>query len=291
MDEFLTNIWSGILLLGVMGFVVYFMIRPSIDRKKLQSDRINKNDMDTLHKMAGNKERRKKIVNRVHSYQYENLIYEIYSPYAENKKTSNKIYGTFPRQSWAVTEYLEDEFIKSEISRIMAISKEEATAMFNSFLKSYLLIHKSYNAHKSLIGPTLSEDWDIISKNDMNLSRWMESHHNIETKESADKRREPYNLCRFYPFYEFVNEHGVFEVTASSLTSKDTFWIRFSDKTKIVFSLQRLNIKLETKYRYKREDEITSKLLDMHNIYVMIDDIHYELVLEHEINWLTQSLF
>ena len=125
----------------------------------------------------------------------------------------------------------------------------------------------------------------------MNLSRWMESHHNIETKESADKRREPYNLCRFYPFYEFVNEHGVFEVTASSLTSKDTFWIRFSDKTKIVFSLQRLNIKLETKYRYKREDEITSKLLDMHNIYVMIDDIHYELVLEHEINWLTQSLF
>lgn len=287
MDYFLVNVWTAILTLGVICFIAYFVIYPLFDKRNVQNVNTNNIDLNTL-----DKEKKEKIVNRFFSYQYESLIYEIFSPYAE-KKADNKVYGgRFPRQSWVVEKHLEDEFVKSEISRLLSISSTEAAVLFSSFLEKRLLEHWTYK-NKCSIGATLEKDWDIISRTDMNLSSWMESHHDIESVESIGKRRAPYSLLHFYRLQDFVNEHGSYEMFTPrfSLTSKETFWIKFSDETQVIFRLHHIGIKLETKYKDKREEEIYSKLQNIPNLYVMVDDQHRELVLEEKINEITKRLY
>lgn len=287
MDDFLVNAWTAILALGVICFIAYFIIYPFFDKRNVQNDNTNNIDLNTL-----DKERKEKIINRVFSYQYESLIYEIFSPYAE-KKNYNKAYGgRFPWQSWVVEKHLEDDFVKSEISRLLSVSSTEAAALFSSFIEKRLLGHWMYK-NKCTIGTTLEKDWDIISKTDMNLSRWMESNHDIESVESIEKRRAPYSLLHFYRLQDFVNEHGSYEMFTPRfcITSKNTFWIKFSDETLVILSLHRLGIKLDTKYRNKREDEIYSKLQNIPNLYVMVDDQHRELVLEENINEITKRRY
>ena len=287
MDEFLVNAWTAILTLGVIFFIAYFVIYPLFDKRNVNNNNL---DLNTLNKEKEEKERKEKIINRVFSYQYESLIYEIFSPYAE-KKDINKVYGgRFSGQSWEVVKHLEDDFVKSEISRILSISSSEASELFNSFLEKKLLGRLWYK-NKCSIGATLEKEWAIISRTDMNLSSWMESHHDIESVESIEKRRAPYSLLHFYRFQDFVDEHGSYEVYASSITSKDTFWIKFSDKTQVIFSLHGLGIKIETKYKNLREGEIYRKLQEIPNLYVMVDDQHRELILEEQINEITKRRY
>ena len=272
MDVLLTNVWSGIIILAIIGFIVYFIILPHLGKSntnKQSETSARENIVDDRE----DKERKEIIEKRVFAYKYENLIYGIFAPYAVIPKTS----GLFRRQRWTVDVDLEDEFIKNEISRIQHISYSDAAKIFEELMDNQLLMHLNYK-HKSCVGVTLTDNWDIISKKDANLSVWMDSHLDIESKESVDKRRELFNLCNYYPFHEFVNEHGNYEVTATSLTSKDTFWINFPDKVKIVFSLQALDIKLES--RKNLEDEINGKLWSIPNLYVKLDDNKYSLVLQ-----------
>lgn len=289
MDEFLVNAWTAILILSVICFIAYFVIYPLFDKRNVQNGNTNNLDLNTLYREKENKDRKEKINNRVFSYHYESLIYEIFSPYAEKKNINKGYGGRFPGQSWVVVKHLEDDFVKSEISRLLSISSIEASALFSSFLEKRLLEHWLYK-NKCSIGATLEKEWAIISKTDMNLSSWMESHHDIESVESIEKRRAPYNLLHFYRFQDFVIEHGGYEMFNPRFftTSKDTFWIKFSDETQVVFSLHSLGIKLETKYKAKREDEIYSKLQNIPNLYVMVDDQHRELVLGEEINEITK---
>lgn len=272
MDDILTQIWSGILILAIIGFVVYFIIFPLFERGGTNKQGTT-SIKDNLINESEDKERKENIIKRVFAYKYENLIYEIFAPYARQPKFG----GGFKYQRWNIDIDLEDEFIKSEISRILCVPNDDAAKIFKELLDNLLLCHINYK-NKSGVGHILTREWDIISRNDMNLDRWMESHQNVESKESVDKRREPFNLCHYYPFHKFVNEHGNYEVTASSITSKDTFWINFPDKVKIVFSLQALGIKYESKRN--REDEINGKLWDIPNLYVKVDDSRYSLVLQ-----------
>lgn len=282
MDEFLTTAWSFILILGIIVFLLY----PFLQKKRVS----NNNVIDEAERKKEELKRKDKIIKRVFSYQYEELIYEIFSPYAKK----NQFGGTFRRQSWSVNEELENEFVINEISRILSISYDEASSLFKKFIENELLGRSTYK-NRCNIGTLLGNEWDLVSKDDMNLSRWMESHHNIESIESADKRRKPYSLCSFYRFRDFVDAHGNYKVTITNTYSKsrDTFWIVFPDNVKVLLSLCSLGILIENRYK-KREDEvyseIYSKLWELPNLFVMVDDGHYRLVLEEKINWSTNKL-
>jgi hypothetical protein len=130
---------------------------------------------------------KEKIISRTFSYKYEEMVYEIFSPYAIQVKRP------FEKSKWEVNESLEKEFVKKEIQRILQITDIEASKLLDELIKNKIIYESGVcvDWKKSCsLGYLLAYEWDIISKTDNNLSKWMESHPIIESKESANKRRE-----------------------------------------------------------------------------------------------------
>ena len=106
-------------------------------------------------------DRKRLIVKRVFSYEYENLLYQLYKPTAKEE---------FGR--WRTEGMRRDEIIKG-ISDIKSISSNEAEKLFNTFLDHDLIW---YFGCKYCLTPMLeneSSGWDIISSSDMNFQKWM----------------------------------------------------------------------------------------------------------------------
>ena len=107
MDELLTSVYFWLVIVVIIGFIIY----PYLNKEKDISGN-NKMDMDSLRIMREEKERKEAIVKRVYSYKYENVIYEIFSPYA--RKGGG---GSFRRQIWTIDlVYIEDEFVKMKLA-------------------------------------------------------------------------------------------------------------------------------------------------------------------------------
>lgn len=122
--------------------------------------------------------RKPKIENRVYSYKYENLVYEIFAPYAKMDDHSPK---DNPKYTFG---YVNNEVVKSEIVRILKVSPPEAVNLFDEFVKNHLLdlsINQNENGEwctgkVCTMGSILENDWDVISKYDMNFSKWKEKN-------------------------------------------------------------------------------------------------------------------
>ena len=226
--------------------------------------------------MREEKERKEAIVKRVFSYKYENVIYEIFSPYA--RKGGG---GSFRRQRWTIDLiYFEDEFVKSEISRILNIPYSDAAKLFEEFLDNQLLTH-SFGQAKCSVGNILTEQWDIITKRDNNFSIWIDSHPNIESKESVDKRREKYSLIKTIPFLEFIDIHGNYSIENSLIKSYSTYILMFDDGTRVSAYLPNLGIDNKNEYNkkiYLSHDYLLNEIQSMSDLYVHIDDNQYKLI-------------
>ena len=140
--------------------------------------------------MAADEDRRRKekILKRTYSYQYEDVIYEIFSPLAVQEENSRmaKEYG-----KWNIHKSIDKYFFQSEVARILKVSEDEASELMSQFEKNDMItISTIPNTWKQTcgLGNLLEYDWNIISKQDKNISTWMESHPNIESKESFEKR-------------------------------------------------------------------------------------------------------
>ena len=271
MDEFLTNVYFWFVIVVIIGFIIY----PYLDKGKDVSGK-NKTDMDSLRIMREEKERKEAIVKRVFSYKYENVIYEIFSPYA--RKGGG---GSFRRQRWTIDLiYFEDEFVKSEISRILNIPYSDAAKLFEEFLDNQLLMH-SFGQTKCSVGNILTEQWDVITKNDNNFSIWIDSHPNIESKESVDKRREKYSLIKTIPFLEFIDIHGNYSIENSLIKSYYTYILMFDDGTQVSAYLPNLGIDNKNEYNkkiYLSHDYLLNEIQSMSDLYVHIDDNQYKLI-------------
>jgi len=271
MDDFLTNVYFWLVIVVIIGFIIY----PYLDKGKDVSGK-NKTDMDSLRIMREEKERKEAIVKRVFSYKYENVIYEIFSPYA--RKGGG---GSFRRQRWTIDLiYFEDEFVKSEISRILNIPYSDAAKLFEEFLDNQLLMH-SFGQTKCSVGNILTEQWDVITKNDNNFSIWIDSHPNIESKESVDKRREKYSLIKTIPFLEFIDIHGNYSIENSLIKSYYTYILMFDDGTRVSAYLPNLGIDNKNEYNkkiYLSHDYLLNEIQSMSDLYVHIDDNQYKLI-------------
>lgn len=273
MDDFFTNVYFWLVIVVIIGFIIY----PYLDKGKDVSGK-NKTDMDSLRIMREEKERKEAIVKRVFSYKYENVIYEIFSPYARKGGGS----GIFRRQSWTIgiDLYLEDEFVKNEISRILNIPYSDAATLFEEFLDNELLMH-SFGMTKCCIGHILTEQWDIITQNDNNFSIWMESHPDIESKDSADRRRDKYNLIRTIPFYEFIDTHGKYSIENPLIKSSNTYFLMFDDGTRVRAYLPDIEIDNKNEYNkkiYLSHDYLLNEIQSMSDLFVRIDDNQYNLI-------------
>ena len=130
--------------------------------KKEQEDRFN--DM----------QRKPKIEMRVYSYKYENMIYEIFAPYAK-KEDGEPIDN--PKYRFG---YINNDVVKKEIARILTLPASDADRLFDEFVQNRMLDvievrdknGKWCKGGTCTMGPLLEYEWDIISKYDMNFSKW-----------------------------------------------------------------------------------------------------------------------
>ena len=166
-------------------------------------------------------ERKKKVIRRTFSYQYENILFEIFAPYATKMKYEIK------GQKWEIRigQTLPNDFVISEISRLLGISLEKANELFMEFEKNNMLsINTIYTYQKwrkgdrCSLGGLLLYDWNIISNEDMNLTKWIEQHPDRESKESVDLRRGV--IKEHLTFDEYVKREGGYSVECGFQTLK-----------------------------------------------------------------------
>ena len=139
----------------------------------------------------------------------------------------------------------------------------------------------SFGMTKCCIGHILTEQWDIITQNDNNFSIWMESHPDIESKDSADRRRDKYNLIRTIPFYEFIDTHGKYSIENPLIKSYNTYFLMFDDGTRVRAYLPDIEIDNKNEYNkkiYLSHDYLLNEIQSMSDLFVRIDDNQYNLI-------------
>lgn len=168
------------------------------------------------------KRRKEDILNRTFSYKYENVIFEIFAPFANKKK-----YPSRNEEEWECTERLEVEFIKNELMRLCNVTYEDAEELITKFEQHKLLTFFTRGKKKCFYGNTLKYDWNIISDEDMNLSKWIQQHPGRESRESAESRRKPYDIVKRTPFSSFIKKYGDFKVEGDGTS----YYLYFNNKT------------------------------------------------------------
>ena len=134
------------------------------------------------------KRRKELILKRTYSYQYEDVVYEIFAPLAVKEKNAQL---AAERGGWHVSKSLDKAFVQNEIARIMKISDEDASNLLfefkeNKMIKILNIPPKLNNA--CFMGDLLLYQWDIISKQDKNISKWIGTHPDRENEDSFNKR-------------------------------------------------------------------------------------------------------
>ena len=115
-------------------------------------------------------EKRELIKTRVYAYDYEEMLYQIYAPFA-----------ILSMGKWLSLEGLDKEYIVQNIAKIRNMTYEEAQILFEDLTK-HNLINDFAKTGKfvlcSMLAASGSQDkkWQIVSDTDMNLDKWMVQH-------------------------------------------------------------------------------------------------------------------
>ena len=135
-------------------------------------------------------------MKRVYAYEHEDFIYSLFAPLAlyddyEKKwilppaiRTSEGVRGNIVK--------LPEEYIIHRISVQYNLTEEDALNRLKEFVTKGLLHHNDLG-HWCELGITLDLYPNIISDNDMNLSKWIEKYGKPVTKEQRLAEAEPYN--------------------------------------------------------------------------------------------------
>ena len=124
-------------------------------------------------------QKKQMIKERIFAYDYEELLYEIFAPYAKlNFQGKWEFLGGLPM-----------ELIIERISDIKKIPIDDAVDIFEILIKHNLLnrflLNEGEYSLSSLLLPKTSKKtdeqgdfmrWDIVSDTDLNLDKWMVEH-------------------------------------------------------------------------------------------------------------------
>ncbi|MBR6139608.1 MAG: hypothetical protein IKQ12_08605 [Prevotella sp.] len=243
-----------------------YLSDPEI-RKRAEEKRKEYNDEKQKHEELLRKER---IIKRTYSYKYENILYEIFAPYATKSKYE------LDGQMWEMPYHksLDNDYVISEISRLLNVSSEEANKLFWEFEKNNMIdMDNLLDKKKSVrccLGSLLLNDWNIITNEDMNLSKWIEQNPDRETKESVDKRRGV--IKEYISFNEYIKREGDYTVEYSHPCIE----IKVNNGHTLFLHESSLEIPLKN-YQY-RLGELMESISD--KLYVDIDDNLHVLKVE-----------
>lgn len=127
---------------------------------------------------------------RQYSYQYEKLIYEIFSPYGVY------IYD----DKWLLNRGISSTEIIDKIGEYLRIDLIESVRLFEEFIENGL-IQKTRFDDIYVLGYILYH-WDCVSENDWSFSKWMTFKKN--------------HLYRKASLNDFIKEYGFYEVVNKS---------------------------------------------------------------------------
>ena len=148
-------------------------------RKRAEERRATYNEEK---QMEADLKRKDTIIKRKFSYKYENVVYEIFAPFAY------KVQYDYKGQYWHISEALPKVFVVSEISRILEIPNDNAVQLLSDFIEHGMISVCLFEEGMCEFGSLLEYNWDVISSQDMSLTKWIEQHPNRETKETAKLR-------------------------------------------------------------------------------------------------------
>lgn len=233
-------------------------------RKEAEENRRKYNERKAAEE---DKKRREDIIKRTYSYKYEDVIYEIFAPYRREHRV------VLDGRKWEVVESLENEFVIHEISRILNVDIEEARRLFKEFEDNDLIDvgfgRNLSRGRKCSMGNLLQYHWNIISNSDKNFSKWIEEHPNIESVESVNKRRAPYDITERFRLEDFVKKYGDYKAVYSALYSH----LYFGNRIEVMIDERSLGIDAKSnQYRLK------SVIEGIPNLYVIEDDGSYKLI-------------
>lgn len=111
---------------------------------------------------------KEKIKRRVFSYEYEDLIYSLFSDQAQKNKYSGE---------WEIpiSSYIPENKIITEIKHYYNINDQEAHSKLKLLVDKGLLDNHLYG-DKYDMGSILKYNPNIISESDMNFNKWMNTH-------------------------------------------------------------------------------------------------------------------
>lgn len=222
--------------------------------------------------------RKDTIIKRTFSYRYEIILYEIFAPYARKKNIEHN------GQIWEIPfgKTLENSYVISEISRLLALSSEEANKLFwefekndmlhvdNEYIENGTILGERVKSDRCSFGSLLQYDWNIISNEDMNLSKWIEQHPDRESKDSADQRRGV--VKEHISFNEYVKREGDFSISFKSPYIE----MKFQNGHTLYLTESQIGMP-SASYRY-RMNEFIESISD--KLSVDIDDNQHTLRLE-----------
>lgn len=144
----------------------FFQVNPE---KIKEAEELLKEKKESI-RLFQESEKRELIKNRVYAYDYEEMLYQIYAPFA-----------ILSMGKWLSLEGLDKEYIVQSIAKIRNMSYEEAQILFED-LNKHNLINDFAKTGKfvlcSMLAASGSQDkkWQIVSDTDMNLDKWMVQH-------------------------------------------------------------------------------------------------------------------
>ena len=118
----------------------------------------------------------------MNSYQYEDLVYEIYAPYC--------IYSSFYEKWYTDVQLRKDHIIKRifeiKSDKAPSVSLADAKSLFKAMIEAEVLDCMFDNsATYYQMGIVLRYDWAVVSDEDMNIDKWIK-------KNGGDSQNNPF---------------------------------------------------------------------------------------------------
>lgn len=150
----------------------------------LEAKKVYKKKLEEQYKHEESK-KRELIKARVFAYDYEEMLYQIYAPFAEQ--------GTW---GWFASTNLRKKYIIMRISEIKSVSEKDAINIFN-ILKEHKLLQDLLDDDTYFLTPLLdnlspdTKQWDVVSDTDMNLNKWILAHPGLMKNKSSSQGDSP----------------------------------------------------------------------------------------------------
>lgn len=143
------------------------------DPKKLAEAEEEKKREDEFLRKCDERAKKENTIKRVYAYKYEDFVFSLFSPLAS--------YSSF-RKEWDAPSFftgLPENYI---LHRMEELGSEDTYGLFCEFLKNDLFF-RDRKTKKVALGSVLSLYANIISKEDMNIDKWIKQNGQTQSEE------------------------------------------------------------------------------------------------------------